>query len=106
MNGGSAATLRNLSAIFKVPEFATKGDPELALQLLLHVYGMPLIRAKPPRRDYGNGILGATREHFDPFSPFVNALRGTVVVMQEFPHYFINPLHITTCGQAQEHCLS
>lgn len=95
MNGGSQAALKNLCAIFKVPEAAAKPNPTLALHLLLHVYGMPLIRAKPPRRDYGNGILGATRGQFDPFSPFTNRLRDAVVMMQEYPHLFRN-LSLTT----------
>lgn len=90
MNGGSMAALKNLCAILKIPLAATQPDPFVALQLLLNLYGMPLIKDHSARRNYGNAILGATAGHFDPNSQFVGLLGGVVIMMQEFPNYFTN----------------
>lgn len=95
MDAGSQATLKNLCAIFGIPESATQPNPDIAYQLLIHLYGMPLLRVQPERHTYGNDILGATRDYFETYSPFVLRLGGVVIMMQEFPYYFTN-LNLST----------
>lgn len=90
LSHGGQAMLRNLCAIFGIPVETTRRDPPAALRALILVYGMPLQRSQPQRRSAANEILGAMRDHFDQWSPFVGALGQILIGMQELPFHFNN----------------
>lgn len=95
MDGGSIMMLRNLCRIFNIPVDSTRPSPFVALQLLLHLYGMPLIKDQPKRRNYGVAILQSTAGAFDPNSQFVARLGNVVGMMQELPQFY-NKINLST----------
>lgn len=90
MSPSTGAALKNLCAVFSIGESSTRPAPDVALQALLHLFGMPLVRAHGTRRQYGNGILAETGRTFAVNSSFVGQVGTVVVMMQEFPYFFAN----------------